>query len=177
MSQYIHIGKIAAPHGLTGQVIVEHALGKRITFNGIEAIFVEKNTASFIPFFIQKAVAKTQTLTHVQLEGIQSREATTPIVGKKVWLPEEEFQKLVDKKSPLALLGYQVMEAGKLLGVIQEVIEQPHQLMVTILYQGQEAYIPLHEKSLKSVNHSTKTISVELPDGLLDLYTTSTNNI
>ena len=43
--------------------------------------------------------------------------------------------------------------------------------MVTILYQGQEAYIPLHEESLKAVNHKTKTISVELPDGLLDLYT------
>jgi 16S rRNA processing protein RimM len=73
----------------------------------------------------------------------------------------------------LALLGYTVVEAGKSLGVIQEVIEQPHQLMVTILYQGQEAYIPLHEESLKAVNHKAKTISVELPDGLLDLYTSA----
>jgi 16S rRNA processing protein RimM len=43
--------------------------------------------------------------------------------------------------------------------------------MITILYQGNEAYIPLHEESLKAVNHKAKTISVELPDGLLDLYT------
>lgn len=176
MSQYINIGKIVAPHGLTGHIIIEHALGKRIHFKGIEAIFIEKNTASFIPYFIQTASAKTDTITHIQLEGIQSREATALLVGKKVWLPEEEFQKLVDKKSPLALLGYTVEEAGKSIGIIQEVIEQPHQLMVTILYQGKEAYIPLHEKSLKSVNHTTKTISVELPDGLLDLYTTPTSS-
>ncbi len=171
MSQYIHIGKIVAPHGITGHVIIEHALGKPIHFKGIDAIFVEKNAASFIPYFIQSAAAKTDTITHLQLEGINSREATAMLLGKKVWLPQDEFQKLVDKQSPLALLGYTVVEAGNPIGIIQEVIEQPHQLMVTILYQGQEAYIPLHEESLKAVNHKAKTISVELPDGLLDLYT------
>ena len=171
MSQYIHIGKIVAPHGITGHVIIEHALGKPIHFKGIDAIFVEKNAASFIPYFIQSAAVKTDTITHLQLEGINSREATAMLLGKKVWLPQDEFQKLVDKQSPLALLGYTVVEAGKPIGIIQEVIEQPHQLMVTILYQGQEAYIPLHEESLKAVNHKAKTISVELPDGLLDLYT------
>jgi 16S rRNA processing protein RimM len=171
MSQYIHIGKIVAPHGITGHVIIEHALGKAISFKGIDALFVEKNAASFIPYFIQSASAKTDTITHLQLEGINTREATAMLLGKKVWLPQDDFQKLVDKQSPLALLGYTVEEAGKAIGVIQEVIEQPHQLMVTILYQGQEAYIPLHEESLKAVNHKAKTISVELPDGLLDLYT------
>ena len=171
MSQYIHIGKIVAPHGITGHVIIEHALGKPIHFKGIDAIFVEKNAASFIPYFIQSASVKTDTISHLQLEGINSREATAMLLGKKVWLPQDDFQKLVDKQSPLALLGYTVVEAGKPIGIIQEVIEQPHQLMVTILYQGQEAYIPLHEESLKAVNHKAKTISVELPDGLLDLYT------
>jgi 16S rRNA processing protein RimM len=78
---------------------------------------------------------------------------------------------LVDKSSPLSLLGYMVVEEGKVLGKIEEVIEQPHQLMVTILYQGQEAYIPLHEESLKGVDHAKKQVHVLLPDGLLDLYT------
>jgi hypothetical protein len=43
---------------------------------------------------------------------------------------------MVDKNSPLALLGYMVQDAGKDIGIIQEVIEQPHQLMVTILYRN-----------------------------------------
>ena len=43
--------------------------------------------------------------------------------------------------------------------------------MLTILYQGQEAYIPLHEESLKGVDHVKKTVTGLLPDGLLDLYT------
>jgi 16S rRNA processing protein RimM len=130
-----------------------------------------KNTASFIPYFIQSASAKTESLTHLQVEGITTREACSILIGKKVWLPEAEFQLLVDKSSPLSLLGYMVVEKGIELGKIEEVIEQPHQLMVTILYQGQEAYITLHEESLKGVDHAKKQVDVVLPDGLLDLYT------
>ena len=170
MNDYVHIGKMVAAHGVTGQVILEHALGKPISFKGITTLFIEKNTSSFIPYFILSANAKTETLTHLQIEGIATREATAVLIGKKVWLPQVDFQKLVNKSSPLALMGYTVQEKGKSIGVIQEVIEQPHQLMVTILYQGQEAYIPLHEESLKGVDHAKKTVSVELPDGLLDLY-------
>ena len=84
-------------------------------------------------------------------------------------MPEAEFQLLVDKSSPLSLLGYMVVENGKELGKVQEVIEQPHQLMVTILYQGNETYIPLHEESLKGVDHAKRQVYVALPDGLLDL--------
>jgi 16S rRNA processing protein RimM len=170
MSDYVHIGKIVAPHGVTGQIILEHALGKPIHFKGIDALFVEKNEGSFIPYFIQSATAKTDTITHLQIEGITSREATAVIISKKVWLPQEVFQKLVDKSSALALLGYEVQQDGNHLGIIQEVIEQPHQLMVTILYKGQEAYIPLHEESLLGVDHAKKLVLVSLPDGLLDLY-------
>ena len=171
MSEYIHIGKIVAAHGIGGQIIIEHALGKPISFKGIDAIFVEKNTASFIPYFITSATAKTDTLTHIEIEGIHNREATQILISKKVWLPQLQFQQLVDKTSPLALLGYMVQQDGVNLGKVQEVIEQPHQLMLTILYKEQEAYIPLHEESLIGVDHSKKTVTVSLPDGLLDLYT------
>jgi 16S rRNA processing protein RimM len=170
MKDLIHIGKIVAPHGITGQVIIEHALGKSISFKGVEVLFVEQTKNSFIPYFIQSASAKTDTLTHVHFEGMKTREATSIVVSKKVWVPQEEFQKLVEKNAPLALLGFMVQEAGKPLGVIKEVIEQPHQLLVTIDYNGQEAYIPLHEETLKAVNHAKKLVTVELPEGLLDLY-------
>ena len=66
-----------------------------------------------------------------------------------------------------------VVENGVKLGKIEEVIEQPHQLMVTILYHGNEAYIPLHEESLKGVDLAKRQVNVILPDGLLDLYTES----
>jgi 16S rRNA processing protein RimM len=80
MSEYIHIGKIVAAHGLAGHIILEHALGTPIHFKGIDAIFIEKNAASFIPYFIQSAAAKTESLTHLQVEGISTREACSILI-------------------------------------------------------------------------------------------------
>ena len=81
------------------------------------------------------------------------------------------------KKEQIEKLAYQDLSEEYFIvsisikkGNVIEVIEQPHQLMLTILYQGQEAYIPLHEESLKGVDHAKKTVTVLLPDGLLDLY-------
>lgn len=56
-----------------------------------------------------------------------------------------------------------VQQNGIDLGNVMEVIEQPHQLMLTILYQGQEAYIPLHEESLKGVDHVKKRLLFYFP--------------
>mgnify|MGYP000176511705 CR=1 FL=1 len=66
MSDYIHIGKLVAPHGVAGTVILEHALGKSITFKGVDILFIEKQAGSFIPYFIELGTAKTDTITHLQ---------------------------------------------------------------------------------------------------------------
>lgn len=173
MKDLIHIGKIVAPHGINGQVILEHALGKPISFKGIDALFIENTKGSFIPYFIQAASAKTDTISHIHFEGLRNREATQILVSKKAWLPQAAFQTLVEKQAPIALLGFMIQENGQNLGTIKEVIEQAHQLLVTISYHGQDAYIPLHQDSLLGIDHAKKIIKVQLPEGLLDLYTES----
>ena len=56
------------------------------------------------------------------------------------------------------------------LGEIIEVIEQPHQVLCTIMYNGKEALIPVHEANLVKLDKKNKKVYVELPDGLLEIY-------
>ena len=56
------------------------------------------------------------------------------------------------------------------LGEVIEVIEQPHQLLCTILIDGKEAFIPIHEDSLERVDKKNRKLYVDLPDGLLEIY-------
>ena len=56
------------------------------------------------------------------------------------------------------------------LGEIIEVIEQPHQVLCTILYNGKEAMIPVHQDNLIKLDKKNKKVFVELPEGLLDIY-------
>ena len=89
---------------------------------------------------------------------------------KQVWLSEEEFHKYTSKSSPISLLGFHIIDDGKDLGEILEIIEQPHQLLCRIDWKGKEALIPLHEQFLLKVDKKKKQVVVELPDGLMEVF-------
>jgi 16S rRNA processing protein RimM len=167
---YTQIGKIVAAHGLKGDVILVHQLGKQSNLKGVTAIYLEDENKNLIPWFIEKASAKSVDEIILKLEDIHSRESAKAVYPKNVWLTEADFNKIVSKNAPIALLGFVVEEKGKVIGVVQEVIEQPHQILCTVIYQGKEVYIPLHEDSLIKIDRKAKKILVNLPDGLLDIY-------
>jgi 16S rRNA processing protein RimM len=168
--EYIHIGKLVAGFGLKGELILKHALGKKTLLKGIEALFVEEVKGSYLPYFVESSKTKNEEETYVKLEGINTRESAARLVSKNAWLLEADFRKLAGKASAISLLGYHVFSGEEDLGPVEEVIEQPHQVLLRIDLEGKEALIPLHEASLQQIDHKTKRVYVELPDGLLDIY-------
>ncbi len=66
-----------------------------------------------------------------------------------------------------------MVDEGEEIGEVIEVIEQPLQVLCKIIYKGNEALIPLHEESLLKVDKKKKQVHVNLPEGLLDIYTSS----
>jgi len=170
MHQYTLIGKIVATFGTQGEVILKHSLGKKAVFKDVEAIFIELTKANYIPFFITKAKAKNEEESWLTFDGITSKEAAHKLIGKQVWLTEEVFRKQVAKQAPIKLLGYTIINNKTIIGQVQKVIEQPHQILLSTIYHQQEALIPLHQATLISINHTQKEIHVQLPDGLLEIY-------
>jgi 16S rRNA processing protein RimM len=170
MSDYINIGKLVSAFGLTGELILKHALGKKTIFKESDAIFIEQFKGSYLPYFIQFAKAKTTEETFLKLEGVDTREMALKLLQKNVWLQQSDFRKLAAKNSPLGLLGYTLIDEGKIVGKIDEVIEQPHQVLLQINIQGKEALIPLHDETLVTINHKKSEVHVKLPEGLLDVY-------
>jgi len=170
MTQYFKIGKLAASIGLKGELVLQHSLGKKTSLKGLDAIFLQERKDSFIPYFIQSAQIKSDTEVIVKLEGIDVMETARKLTPQEVWLAEEDFKKFAAKSSPIALLGFTMINEGNDLGEILEVIEQPHQLLCTILLDGKEALIPIHEESLERIDKKNRKVFVILPDGLLDIY-------
>ena len=170
MAGYLSIGKIVAVHGLKGELLLKHELGKKTSLKGLQAVFIEDKKDSFIPWFIESTTIKSEEEIYLKLEEVNNREAAAKLTQKKIWLPEADFKKFASKSSPAGLLGYTIIDQGQSLGQILEVIEQPHQLLCRLEIQGKEVLIPLHEDSLEKVDHRKKQVLVELPEGLLDIY-------
>lgn len=167
---YIKTGKLVATHGFKGELLLLHELGKKTSLKGLKAIFLEEKKDSLLPWFIQSTRIKSEKEIYIKLEGIDSKEAATPILQKQVWLQEEDFQKYAAKATPAGMLGFEVIHEGRSLGEIKELIEQPHQLLCRLEIEGKEVLIPLHEGSLKKIDLKKRQVLVDLPDGLLDIY-------
>jgi 16S rRNA processing protein RimM len=172
MAEYFKIGKLVAVHGLQGELLLKHELGKKTSLKGLLAIFIEDKKNSFLPWFIESTTIKSEEEIYLKLEGINSREAAIKLAQKEIWVPETDFKKFAAKTAPASLLGYTIINDNEPLGEILELIEQPHQLLCRLEIKGKEVLIPLHEQTLQKINHRKKEVLVELPDGLLEIYLT-----
>lgn len=171
MKEYIHIGKLVAVFGVKGELILKHSLGKKSNLKEASAIFVEETKGSYIPYFLETAKARDEEETFIKLEGVDSKEAAARFTAKPVWLLDADFRKLAGKDAPISLLGYEVItDEDENLGPIEEVIEQPHQVLLRVTLEGNEALIPLHAETLDKIDRVAQKVYVTLPDGLLDIY-------
>jgi len=170
LSEYIHIGKLAAAHGLSGEIILKHALGKRTDFKGTEAIFIEINRDAYIPYFHENSSVKNDTETIIKLEGIDTKEAAVKLIQKKIWLTKNDFEKLVSTSAPVNLIDFIILNKGKKLGTVESVIEQPQQVLLQTSINNKEVLVPVNESTLKKIDRKKKEVHVSLPDGLLEIY-------
>ncbi|RFM29634.1 ribosome maturation factor RimM [Deminuibacter soli] len=169
MTEYVHIGKLVATFGVAGEVIVVHALG-RTQFKDVEALFIEEKKGSYLPYFITAVKPKGTEELLFMLDGITSKEAAHKLLAKNVWLLQADFAKVVNKNSPISLLGYLVYNEGEPVGKVNEVIEQPHQTLLQVNLNGKEALLPLHDETLDRIDRDKFEVFLNLPEGLLDIY-------
>lgn len=170
MPSYLSIGKIVAVHGLQGELILRHSLGKKSSLKGLTTLFIEDKKEGFLPWFLTGTRIKNEEEVYVKLDGLDSREAAAKLMPKEVWVLEADFRKLAAKNAPVNLIGYTLVDHGKALGPILEVIEQPHQLLCRLEIKGKELLAPVMEATLLKVDHKKKQVLVELPEGLVELY-------
>jgi 16S rRNA processing protein RimM len=172
LTEYFKIGKLVAAHGVNGELILQHELGKKTSLKGLQAVFIEDRKESFLPWFIESAKIKSENEVYLKLEGVNSREAALKLTSKEVWITETDFKKFVAKSAPASLLGYTIINNNESLGEILELIEQPHQLLCRLEIKNKEVLIPLNEQTLQKTDHKKRLVLVSLPDGLLEIYLT-----
>ncbi len=170
MVEYFKIGKFVTAHGVQGELVLKHELGKKTSLKGLHTVFVEERKNSFLPWFIETARIRNEEEVFIKLEGVSTREAALKLTQKEVWFTEADVKKFSAKSSPINLLGYAIINKEKPIGEIMEVIEQAHQMLCRIEINKKEVLIPLNEDTLKRIDHKKKEVIVQLPEGLLEIY-------
>lgn len=168
--EYFKVGKLVAVHGLKGELILKHELGKKTSLKGLKTLFVEETRNNFLPWFLESVRIKNDSEVYIKFEGVNTRETAQKLAQRETWMQETDFKTHAAKKAPASLLGYTIINGESNLGEILEVIEQPHQLLCRLEMEGKEVLIPLHEEFLKKIDHRNRKVYVTLPEGLVELY-------
>jgi len=76
-----------------------------------------------------------------------------------------------DNVSPASLKGFTVIDDthGEI-GVVTAVLEMPQQLILEINNGSKNILIPANEDIIHKIDKKRKTIFIDAPDGLIDLY-------
>lgn len=168
-----HIGYTKKAKGLDGSLKVKIFDEYVEDFAQAEVLFLEMS-GKHLPFFVQKLEVQSDLV--VQFEDVTDRNSAALLTGKSIFLRPQDILADEDRQLEIEELEYAFVEGFLLkdprlgvIGTIKEVIELPQQEMAVVDYQNKEILIPLNEQLIEEINETTQEITIDLPDGLLDL--------
>jgi len=165
------VGKIVKKFSFKGELLVKLDTDEPEQFLEMESVFVEVHK-SLIPFFISHSSLHKSELLRVQFEEVDSEEAADALLGKELFLPLSMLPELTGNQFYYhEIIGYQVIDAhfGPV-GIITGVNDSTAQPLFEIEKEGKEVLIPVNDQFIKLVDREHKTLHLDTPEGLIDLY-------
>lgn len=170
-----YLGRITKPFGVKGQVIFFLDVDDPAEYANLDSVLVETKTG-LVPYFIEDLNLKDNKAI-VTFEELTPEESTA-LVGHNLYLPLDLLPKLEGNKFYFhEVIGFKVIdeEHGDI-GNIQSVIEYPAQPLFQIMKKDVEILIPVIDPVIKKVDRESKTIYIDAPKGLIDLYLNNINS-
>lgn len=163
------MGTITKKHGYKGELNLHLDTDEPEMYNNLESIFVE-NSGLLVPFFLKKAKTHKGNNLRIILEDFDNPES---LIGRNAYLPLSTLPKLSGNKFYFhEVLGFNIIsEEGNNIGEIVFVRDTSSQDLFEVKNsKGQEILIPVIDEWIVDVNRSDSTITMNLPDGLLDVF-------
>ncbi|KXK45405.1 MAG: Ribosome maturation factor RimM [Bacteroidia bacterium] len=166
---YFFYGTIGRTHGIRGHLILKCADNFRFKKNQPKEFFI--SDGENLKAFPVKEISFTPPFTRFLLEAIHNMTEAEAYLKKDVYLP---LQILAQQPTPYKheLTDATVVDENKnRIGIIKNILEFPQQLIAQVYTDdGKEVLIPLNDHFILNFDKSSGTLTVQLPDGLLDVY-------
>ncbi len=171
--QFVQIGQVLKSNGTDGQVV--------ISLSGIDAEDISEKEPVFIffdelpvPYFISDAQRRGSNKILAYLTDTTTLEDAEELAGRGIYLRDEEGEGsgmdltgwtliCVDTESGEMVPGADITVQYGILG-IEDIPGNP---CLIIDNRGEEILVPLHEDLIVEMDESTKTLRMNLPEGLL----------
>ncbi|MCH7525363.1 MAG: 16S rRNA processing protein RimM [Bacteroidetes bacterium] len=166
-----YLGKIVRKYSFKGELLIKLDTDQPEIYKNLDAVFIFVGN-SLIPFFIERSQLHKSDLLRVKFEEISTEEDANALLKSDVYLPLELLPKLEGNKFYFhEVIGFIVKDVNfGNVGIIKGINDTTSQALFEIDRDGVEILIPINDEFIKEVNRETKTIIVETPEGLIELY-------
>lgn len=166
-----YLGKIVKKYSFKGEVLAKLDTDQPELYENLDAIFVSyRNT--LVPFFIESSQLHKSDLLRIKFEDVDTDDEADALLRSELYLPLELLPELEGNKFYYhEVIGFTIKDAefGEV-GTITAINDSTAQALFEIDRNGLEILIPMNDELIKDVDRTNKTITVETPPGLIDLY-------
>lgn len=159
------IGKIGKPHGVKGEVSFQF---DDDIFDRTDADFlILELDGILVPFFMEEYRFRSDSLALMKLEGIDTQERARELTNCEVFFPREQ-QEDEENLSWAAIIGFTVVNerTNTPVGTIASVDDSTE----NVLFELEDGtLIPASEDLITNIDTKKRTITIDLPEGLLEL--------
>jgi 16S rRNA processing protein RimM len=161
------IGYVAKTHGLAGEVTI-NTLPECPDLSSAKNVFIDQG-GGLVPYFI-KSISVKGDKAFVKFDEINNIDAAAGLKGRSLYLPKSTRPKLSRGEFYNdEIVGFEVIENDEGLGSVTNIMEAGPNRFLVLDYNGKEVLIPVNGPFIRSVNKTKKKVTVELPEGFLDL--------
>jgi len=171
MEGYYFLGRILKPFAAKGALMINLEVDDPEEYLELESVFVLMN-GQLIPFFIENLELKHNNRAVIQIEDVDSIDQASILVGCELYLPISMLKPLTGNRFYYhEVKGFEVYDNEKgFIGIITEVLEYPHQAVLSINFRNKEILIPITDEIIVNVDRDKKHLYTNTPEGLIDLY-------
>ena len=125
----------------------------------------------FVPFFIEEYRFRSDSTALVKLEGVDTAERARMFTNVDVYFPVEHVDEAeAGELSWNFFIGFRMEDVHHgLLGEVVDVDTTTVNTLFVVKQEGEELLVPAQEEFILGIDQEKKLITVELPEGLLDL--------
>lgn len=168
----IQIGYIAKAHGVRGEMKavldvydVREYRRKKILYGG-------KRGAPLSRLELESLRPQQKSDVIVRIKDIGNRDQAAAMIGTTLFIPADELPSLPEGHFYyFQVIGFDVHDEtlGKL-GTVKDFADGAAHDILIMTYEGREVLIPVIEHIVGRADFETKSLSVNLPEGLLEAY-------
>ena len=160
------IGRLGKIHGVRGEISFHF---DDDVFDRVDADYlILKIDGILVPFFIEEYRFRSDTTSLMKFEGVDSQERAHELTGCDVYFPRDLATSADGGLSWSAIVGFDIIDAktNSPIGRIASVDDTT----LNILFCLEDGHlIPASEDLITDMNQANRTITINLPEGILEL--------